>query len=90
MIPLRAVTEALGAEVNWDDAARTATIVKSGIRVVFELGSRQTSVNGSQMIMDTEPVLKNNRIMIPFRYVGEYLGAKVDWIPDTRTVTVDY
>lgn len=90
VIPLRAVTEALGAEVNWDDAARTATIVKSGIRVVFELGSRQTSVNGSQMIMDTEPVLKNNRIMIPFRYVGEYLGAKVDWIPDTRTVTVDY
>ena len=90
VIPLRAVTEALGAEVKWDPTTSTATIVKSGISVEFTIGSKLAEVNGEQKSMDTEPVLKNSRTMIPFRYVGEYLGAKVGWMPDSRTVTVSY
>ncbi|WP_034630719.1 exo-beta-N-acetylmuramidase NamZ domain-containing protein [Desulfotruncus alcoholivorax] len=90
VIPLRAVTEALGAEIKWDVDASTATIIKSGIKLEFVVGSKLATVNGGQRSMDTEPVLKNNRIMIPLRYVGEYLGAKVGWNNSTRTVTVDY
>ncbi len=36
---------------------------------------------------DATPVNKQGRIMVPFRAILEALGAKVDWIEETRTVT---
>lgn len=36
---------------------------------------------------DAVPVNKQGRIMVPFRAILEALGAKVDWIDETRTVT---
>ena len=38
--------------------------------------------------MDTVPVLKNNRTMIPVRYISEYFGAQVEWNAITRTVSI--
>ncbi len=38
--------------------------------------------------MDTVPVIKNDRTMVPLRFVGEFLNATVGWDDATRTVTV--
>jgi hypothetical protein len=39
--------------------------------------------------MDTIPVIKNSRTMVPVRYVGEFLGATVNWNSEAKKVTVD-
>ncbi|MDH7479698.1 MAG: N-acetylmuramoyl-L-alanine amidase, partial [Syntrophomonadaceae bacterium] len=38
--------------------------------------------------MDTVPVLKNDRTMVPLRFIGEALGISVGWRPETRTVDI--
>jgi len=38
--------------------------------------------------MDTAPVIKDGRTLLPIRYVAAPLGAEVLWDPDTRKVTI--
>ncbi|MCL6477745.1 MAG: DUF1343 domain-containing protein [Peptococcaceae bacterium] len=89
IVPLRAIVEALGATAHWDNKNRTATIVRDGKTVVFKIDSTAATVNGQLKRMDTRPVIKNSRTMIPARYVSEYLGFDVRWDPGTLTATID-
>lgn len=89
MVPLRAIAEALGVEVYWDPKLRTVTFTGRGGAVVFTVDSATAVVDGKQKMMDTSPVIKNDRTMVPVRYVSEFLGAFVKWSPATLTVTVD-
>ncbi len=89
MVPLRAISEALGARVDWYDSTRTVTVTKNGQTVIFTIGRTEAVVNGQYRYMDTTPVIKNDRTMLPLRYVGEYLGGRVDWDEDKRIVTVN-
>lgn len=89
MVPLRAIGEALGVKVDWNEATRKVTLSKNGHKVVFTIDKNMVLVNGLQRTMDTTPVIKNSRTMLPLRYVGEYLGAQVDWDEAKRIVTVN-
>ncbi|MGI6144905.1 MAG: exo-beta-N-acetylmuramidase NamZ domain-containing protein [Peptococcia bacterium] len=86
IVPLRAIGEALGAEIDWDEEARVAKFSKEGREVLFVIDSQEALVNREIKTMDTCPVIKDGRTMLPLRYVGEFLGAQVDW--DDRTSTV--
>ena len=88
MVPLRAIAEALGATVAYDEAAREVSISGSGKSLLFTLDSPNATVDGEVKTMDTVPVVKNSRIMVPARYVSEYLGAQVDWSPSLRVVKI--
>ncbi|NLP36743.1 MAG: DUF1343 domain-containing protein [Firmicutes bacterium] len=88
LVPLRAIAEALGCNVDWSAGGRTVTISKAGQEIVFTIGSTQVLVNGENFVMDTVPLLNNNRTFIPARYIGEYLGATVTWHEETKTVDI--
>jgi uncharacterized protein YbbC (DUF1343 family) len=89
MVPLRAIVEALGGDIGWNPQNREAAISKGELTVLFTIDSTTAIVNGQIMKMDTNPVIKNSRTMVPVRYVSEYLGAFVDWDHDTKTVTIE-
>ena len=94
MIPLRAAVEALGAEVTWSQATRTASISKNGVTVDVTIGSDTLTVNDngvlSYVTMDTMAVLnpEEGRTYVPIRYVAESLGAFVDYSDAFRTVGI--
>lgn len=90
MVPIRFVAEALGDQVDWEAAAQQVTIRKDSTTIVLHIGQTAAQVNGQKMTMDTTPVLDRGRTMVPLRFVGEALGAVVDWDAAGRTVTVAY
>ena len=89
MVPVRAILEALGATVDWDEITRTVSIQGQGHSLLLTIDSKQAVVDGQKRTMDTTPVIRNSRTMLPARYVGEYLGFTVQWDEKTRTVTVE-
>ncbi len=88
LVPMRAPMEAMGATVDWDNAARQAIFEKDGTKVVFTIGSRAYTINGANRTMDTQAVITGDRTCIPIRYAAEAVGATVTWDGATRTVLI--
>ena len=44
-------------------------------------------LNGTELYFDSEPVIKNQKTMVPVRKILESLGSSVEWDAGTRTVT---
>lgn len=88
LVPLRAIFEALGAEVYWDNDARSVTATKEDTTIFLAIGSSVLYKNGEATYMDVPGQIINDRTMVPVRAVSESFGAKVYWDNDTRTVRV--
>lgn len=88
LVPMRAIFEALGAEVFWDEATETVTGVRNGTTVVLKIGSSSATVNGREISIDTEPVIENGRTLVPVRFVAESLGAAVNWDEESKTAVI--
>jgi len=92
LVPLRAIFEALGAEVDWNGDTQTVTAVKDGVTVTLRIGSYDLIKSGhaptQTSTLDVPPQLVGGRTMVPARAVAESFGATVDWCGDTRTVII--
>lgn len=89
LVPIRIVSEELGAAVKWDGETRTVTVVSAGTTVFLRIGDKKAVVGDSTVELDVPAVIINSRTMVPIRFVATALGATVDWDGDTRTVKVD-
>lgn len=96
LVPVRAIFEAMGAEVNWDDATQTVSATNGVIEISLQINSTNMYVknheNGLEdketITLDVPAKLINGRTLIPVRAVSEAFGCKVDWIEDTKTVVI--
>lgn len=88
LVPLRAIFEALDAEVAWDGATRTVTATKGDTVVVLTIDSTTPTVNGETQTLDAPAMIINSRTMVPARFVAQSFGAVVDWDGATRTVII--
>lgn len=99
LIPVRAVTAALGAEVEWEPGTPNIVTISKTVDgqiitavIDLETGVITKSVDGSEPVpveLDVKPQLINNRTMVPIRFLAEIFGMKVDYDPDTKGVFVD-
>lgn len=79
-VPVRFVSEALGAVVKWNEAGKQIIIFRNdGKAMSMVLGSKEISINGIFEELDAPPRLVNGRVMVPLRFVSEKLKAKVEW-----------
>ncbi len=88
MLPVRAVAEAMGAQVGWNGDTRCATITKGDLYIEIYLGSDRAYVNGTPRLLDAPAFAENNRTYLPLRFVAESLGAQVDWEQATQRITI--
>jgi|GEM_PF-3514107 Copper amine oxidase N-terminal domain. len=88
MVPLRKIFEALGAEVSYDDASKTVTAKKGTTTLVLPIGSKTAKLNGVEKSLDVPAKLTDGRTLVPLRFVGEALDAKVDWDGTNRIVNI--
>ncbi|OPZ74154.1 MAG: Protease inhibitor precursor [Firmicutes bacterium ADurb.Bin456] len=88
LAPLRAIFEALGADVDWDGETRTVNAQKGQVEIELQIGSRTAYVNKQPVILDVPGRIVNDRTLVPLRFISEALGADVDWDDSTRTVLI--
>ncbi len=88
LVPMRAIFEALGADVSWNDAEKTVTAKKDEIVIVLKIGSEKFFKNLENVPLDTPAVIQNDRTYIPLRAVSEALENTVDWNGETKTITI--
>ncbi len=89
-LPLRAVSEAFGATVGWDDPSRTVTIMMGQRIVSMTIGSKTMYINGTPVAMNTAPEITNERTFVPVRDLANALGiTKIDWNEASATVTLN-
>jgi len=92
LVPIRIISEGLGADVVWNVTERKVYIDQEALegvqRVILSIGDKNFYVNGIQKQMDVPPQIINNRTMVPIRAVSESLACKVYWDSKEKKVTV--
>lgn len=98
LIPLRAVSGAIGADVKWDEATSTATVTKAvysdvygekQIKIELNISTKIVIVNGNKTNLEVPPQVIGNRTMVPLRFISETFNKEVDWDTDSRTVIIE-
>jgi len=88
LVPMRAIFQALGATVSWDEATQTVTAVKGNTVISLVIGSLQARLGSQEVSLDVPAQLVKGRTMVPGRFVSQALGASVEWNESSRTVTI--
>ncbi|MFD2115600.1 stalk domain-containing protein [Paenibacillus yanchengensis] len=92
LIPVRALSEAMGYTVGFNDDERIFELTKGDVKVVMEIGSKVISImntatgNKQQLEIDAAPYIKADRTYVPIRFFSEAFGVDVAWDQQTKTV----
>jgi phosphate transport system substrate-binding protein len=86
LVPLRVISETLGASVSWNGAQRQATIQTAAYKVVFTIDSSSYTVNGASKTLANPARGINGSTMVPIRAFAEAIGAVVDYKDGTAIV----
>lgn len=89
LVPFRGIFEAVGASVEWNEAARTVTAVRGDKSLKLTLDKRVAEWGRSIIEVDVAPTVIDGRTMVPLRFIGQALGIWVDWEAATNTVLLE-
>lgn len=89
MVPVRAIAEALGYEVTFDDATRAVRLSKEDVTVEITIdrtGIKRMAL-GREWVKETDaaPYIKHDLTYVPVRFFAEEIGLDVQWNQAART-----
>ncbi len=88
LVPIRVISENLGASVDWNQRDKVVTISTASTRIVLAVGRTTATVDGSPVPLAMPARLVSGRTLVPLRFVSQALGASVSWDQARRQVTV--
>lgn len=88
MVPVRAIFEALGAVVTWDEDSRTATGVLDGDVINISIGHKYLLKNGDKVMLDSPAVVLSDRTLVPLRAIAESYDCSVSWEEETKVIEI--
>ena len=101
MLPLRSLSEMIGAKVEWDPQTRTASFTNKGIVAKIQIDRNEIVLsNGKVIKMDSKPLNINGRILLPISNVANVFGLtngntkdgidqNIEWDGDNKTVEIN-
>lgn len=88
LVPVRFVSEALGADIEWIALTRTVKVDYQDKTILLEVGLKQAVIGTSIITLDTKAEIVGDRTMVPLRFVSECLDAEVEWDGDEQAVYI--
>lgn len=88
-VPIRFVSEAMGATLKWDNKLNRVTVIKGSTMLEMVIGNKEIVVNGVRSETQVAPIIRNGRTLIPVRLFSEKLGLKVIYDGKTKKITID-
>lgn len=88
LVPIRVISENLGAAVTWDNATRTATLIKDGVTIKLTIDQRYALVDGNKVPITWPVTIYNSRTLVPIRFIAENLGCVVKWDNQAQKVKI--
>lgn len=94
LVPIRAVSAVLGAEVDWDEEDKTVYITLDGVTLEITVEDDIVKMyrleddedEWEEIVLDVPAQVSNGRVVVPLRLIAEALGYDVDY--DSATCTV--
>ncbi|WP_445744657.1 copper amine oxidase N-terminal domain-containing protein [Paenibacillus taichungensis] len=88
-IPLRFLSEGIGATVKWDKKAQQVTVMAGNDTLKFWVNNNVMEVNGMKKnVGATVFVNKDGRTQVPLRFIAELLGWDVKWAQKDGSITL--
>lgn len=93
LVPIRAISEALGAKVEYESGTRLIRISRLGSTIEMypdRAAASVTYADGTkrEYTLDCAPTVLDGRTLVTARFVSEILGFDVDWDPQNMTVVI--
>jgi len=96
MLPIKYVTDSLGATLAWDGSTRKVTITQGATIIELWIGQNTARINGAERLIDpTNPnvrpfIAPPGRTMLPLRFISESLGCTVNWNAELQEASIEY
>ena len=78
-IPLRLVSENLGADVNWKGDTKEVEIINKGKKIVFYVDSNEYRIEDIVYTIDSPTFILKDRVYVPARALANAMKAKLEW-----------
>ncbi len=87
-VPIRELTESLGARVDWDSSTKSANVTMGDKNLKLQINSKVVYIDGKKQLIDEASIPKlagyvvpseEVKTMVPLRFLSESLGYRVDW-----------
>jgi len=96
MLPIKYVTDPLGATLTWDGTDKKVTIEKGSQVIELWIGNNIARINGAERAIDPDNpnvrpyIAPPGRTMLPLRFISESLGCTVEWDPMLKEARLTY
>lgn len=90
LVPVRAIFEAMGAVVGWEEETGTVASEKDGTVIKISIGADSMTKNGETVGLDVPAQIVGDRTLVPLRAISEAFGASVSWNGANRSVDISF
>jgi spore germination protein len=89
LIPARHVLERLGAQVQWDNQRKTATLQLGARTAVLRVRENEVQVDGKPILLEARLRIVRGRILVPPAVLRELLDAELLYDGATGQVAIN-
>ncbi len=88
LVPMRAIFEALGAEVNWDSKTKTVTGTKNDTKILLTINCPNGKKNGQDIKLTVPAKIINGNTFVPLRFISESFDCNIAWNNLTKIINI--
>ena len=89
LVPLRVITEAFGAKVEWIAETKSIVLTYPDVNILLQINNPIAEVNGkAQELLSAPELTPTGFTMVPLRFISETFGAQVSYDDATKSITV--